>query len=55
MTTKKLIKYLRCADNYEVWDGRPVLEAADRLEELAAENERLKRKAAEELEDWADD
>jgi hypothetical protein len=30
-------------------------EAADRLEELQAENERLKRKATGDLEDWVDD
>jgi hypothetical protein len=55
MTTKELIKYLRCADNYEVWDGRPVIEAADRLEELQAENERLNRKATANCDDWVDD
>jgi hypothetical protein len=68
MTTQEMIESLRICSNNEIGCAgchfkedtasclsKLTTEVANRLEELAAENERLKRKATGDLEDWVDD
>jgi hypothetical protein len=68
MTIKELIASLRICSNHEIGCAgchfeedtasclsKLTTEAANRLEELAAKNERLKWKATTNCDDWVDD